>query len=146
MSFHNNYKSSVTYATNLETKEWYWPKKDATQDFIGLCQLGNQSDKIVFNILTSFGVHFKRPGKNMPDVAYTKQEVLIDGSIKPGDYARIYLVNESTYNVIVDLPDGGELEAQGQSGRQKATINRLITSVVDQIPPVLVPSRNQWPQ
>ncbi len=149
VSFHDIHASqisSVTYATNAETKTWYWPKKAVEPDFIGLCQLGNQGDKIVFNISITFGLHFRQHGKNMPDIAYTKQEVFIEGSLKPGDYARIYLANESTFDVIVDLPGEGELEVQGESGRQKAKITRLTTSIVDQIPPILAPSRNKWPQ
>jgi hypothetical protein len=127
---------------NNENKRSFWPGDYGVwpPENTGFIKLANHGDVAAFDILTIVGL---RIGTTGDLVSYPYPLPLIPTLQAGGAAATFYVVNESAYGVVVDLPDYAFAQVQGQQNQVRITLEKRTMTPSDRFP-ILTPSLHKW--
>lgn len=149
-------KLSPEEIVNTGEDTMFWPATRKKLKALGLrlypeyrtLHLSNHSGSQVFSIVSRLKVDFYPPGT---PVDYTgknptssdSREFEID-TIQAGGSRDILILNESHYCVLIELPDSGALEVQGDATRRSLRFLQKTDTVADRVQQFAFPTFFTW--
>jgi hypothetical protein len=130
---------------NSSDKQYLWPLKQTPKaEGLGLVTFSNHGKVTAFDI--SAAVNFKIGAENDPGgIIDVMLKLPLIGTLKAGDSSSpFYVVNQSSYVAMVELPDNAAMQIQGENERRQISLPVRNVTFFDRMPLMLPPTDNKW--